>query len=668
MQNMQTDMTGGPWWSKMVVYWLEDQVALTFHSDLLPSAGKAAIVAALNLAGLNQFLNMRGYNLKPFTQDDVPFITNTSSTNEQTSDLYDVTGKYIFHQPSGQGSLIHCLFHVEQTAAYAMTGSSIMGGGMGSGSSMYGGMGSMSGNGDTVRAVVSLLNSNLDGLRREAKVPIVAAAPNWLSGGTSDLGCGTHGCPQSPPIPVEDDSTIWHITLPELSADMQQRTGAGVTVFVLDTRPAIGQVTDAAQRAGSSNALLQMLVSQLQGAAPTIVFNDQDQQLPTILEDGSSQQPFTGRDICGRLCGYNVVDHGLTVTGIIRDVAPGTKIECIRVLNNYGVGTVGVLTYALEDIHNRMAPIDPTTGKAGDLYNQPVVINLSLVAVLHQEEMVSWWSGGSLGDPVRATTDTEPLTVHLQSLLRSLVSLGAVIVGAAGNDSDIRQCIPEHHPQAMIVSTQRMLPRFPAAFPEVLSVGAVDRTGNAAAYSNYPVAPGSTQNEGIATYGGGIPVPVFPQSEAPTNPAPADGSAFNPAYMTDVDRTKLDALVGVFTSPNYPALSVDDVPSEYKAPNDHAWAYWSGTSFATPIISGVAARLLEALAASNLPPRLWHSEVIRAFTTAQGQQDRLLGSGATLAVQPEFSQGGVHISQLKAQQTGSSTGQQAEAQKTGATV
>ena len=770
MQHTQKNMAR-PWWSKMVVYWLDDQVSITFHSDLPPTAGKDAIIASLNLDGLNQFLNMRGYNLRPFTQDDIPHVFNKSMPQEHLSEiakrergierlereltelertghrstlfsstlaaenemystprekaieelkqkidalekeiadlektqntstgqnngmssgqngmmsneqgkqsttsrrsrraqnLHHPTGKYLFHQAAGQGSLIHCYFHIEQTTPYSMMGTPTMGG-MGSGmSSMYGGMGSSS-QGDTVRTVVNLINSNLDDLRHVGKVPVVAASPNWLSGGTPPGdGCGTHGCPQSPPVPVEDDSSIWHITLPELSADMQKRTGTGVTVFVLDTRPALAQVVDAAKRAGNNNALLQTMVEQMQGESPKFVFNDQDAMLPMILEDGSPEQPFTGRDICGRLCGYNVVDHGMFVSGIIRDVAPGAKIECIRVLNDYGVGTVAVLTQALEDIHNRMLPIDPTTNKEGDLHNKPVVINLSLVAVLHQEEMVSWWSGGSLDSSVLKTSDTEPLTLHLHSVLHSLAALGAVIVGAAGNDSDMRQCIPEHHPQMMIVSTQRMRPRFPAAFPEVLAVGAVDSSEHAAAYSNFPVAPGSAQNNGIATYGGGIPVPIFPQSML-DNPPPADGSPFDASTMTDVDRRKMDALVGVFTSPTYPALSADDVPHEYKAPNDNAWAYWSGTSFATPIISGVAARVLETLAESNLPPQLWHNEVMRAFTTVQGQQDRLVGSGS-LSPQPEFSQGGVHVSLLNAKQISTTQAQQTGPQKAEATV
>jgi hypothetical protein len=51
---------------------------------------------------------------------------------------------------------------------------------------------------------------------------------------------------------------------------------------------------------------------------------------------------------------------------------------------------------------------------------------------------------------------------------------------------------------------------------------------------------------------------------------------------------------GIYSSVEFPPLSLDPPAQYYTAPNDHAWAYWVGTSFATPIISALAARVLEA--------------------------------------------------------------------------
>ena len=118
----------------------------------------------------------------------------------------------------------------------------------------------------------------------------------------------------------------------------------------------------------------------------------------------------------------------------------------------------------------------------------------------------------------------------------------------------------------------------------IIPVGAINGQGEAASYSNYP-GP-----DGIAAYGGEIPTPY---------PATADA-----AVITQIDPTApLDMVRGVYCSPMYPALSMDDhypPPSpqppaypEYPAPNASAWACWSGTSFATPVISALAACLLE---------------------------------------------------------------------------
>lgn len=660
MPNMQT-----PWWGKMVVYWLEDQVVITFYVDLPVNTPKQQIIDSLRLDDLNQFLDMMGYNLKPFQREDIRYDTKTIAAEQAVSDLNSTLGKYVFQHPSGHGSLVKCFFHVEKKAAYAMMGTPVVQGmslmaGM---SSMYGGGGMANYNNATV-SVVNMINSNREAINRETGISILSAAPNWLSGGTPTEGCSTHGCPQSPPIPVrEHQYSSWHINFPDLSPTLQARTGDGVTVFILDTRPDPEQIASAAQRAGAHNTLLQTLAEQISGEEPSVVLRDPELALPLIIETANPQQPVTGRDICGRLVGYDVTDHGLFVAGIVRDVAPGAKIECVRVLNNFGVGTVGVLMEALEEIHHRMSETNPETGLPGDLYGKPVVVNLSLVTIPHQEELVQWWSMGAFASQVRVTDDTEPLPHSLHAVIQSLASLGAVIVGAAGNDSDVRQCVPLSDPKHLIVTTERMKPRYPAAFPEVLSVGAVDKSGHAAAYSNDPVGVGSTLHTGVATYGGGIPQPIFPEG-GPCDHAHNDCDPFDEQCMMSVDYSQMDALVGLFSSLCYPALSIDDEQSSYSAPNNDGWAYWSGTSFATPIISAVAARLLEELTKNpqtrDWQPHQWHSEVIRAFTRAQGQKQWLTGN-QPLPKQPEFSRdASINIGLLRAQQEGSNEGSATE--------
>ena len=159
-------------------------------------------------------------------------------------------------------------------------------------------------------------------------------------------------------------------------------------------------------------------------------------------------------------------------------------------------------------------------------------------------------------------------------------------------------------------------------------------------YSDYPALP--PHHNGIVTYGAGLATPVPPGSKNAYGAAsplygPEDSSAMTTA-------TNVDPLRGIYTSPVYPALSAADPHPFYDAPTKTAWAYWSGTSFATPIISALAARVLESIKSSNtkILTRYLAAEVQRAITTPQGQLEML---GKSLPTHPEFG-----VSLLKAVQ------------------
>ncbi|MFL5653742.1 MAG: S8 family serine peptidase [Ktedonobacteraceae bacterium] len=286
---------------------------------------------------------------------------------------------------------------------------------------------------------------------------------------------------------------------------------------------------------------------------PAINFNYQS--LPDIVEGTPPERVVTGKDIYGRHVGFPMEDHGLFIAGILRDLAPEANIECIRVLNDFGVGDICTLYDVLIKIHDRMS-------EGGDLHGKPVVINLSLVVLPPEDDIPE----GVTEDILESTRDA------LYRLLQCLADQGAIFVAAAGNDSDPR----------MNASEKRFGPRYPAALasdqhamPAMISVGAVNRNRQAARYSNYP-GP-----YGIATYTGDLPKPD------PWLPSAMDH------VVARVDTNDIDALCGVYTAAQYPALSKNDPKSEYSVPNSDAWAYWSGTSFATPIISALAARYLQ---------------------------------------------------------------------------
>ncbi len=474
------------------------------------------------------------------------------------------------------------------------------------------------GNDDHTVAVINQLNDNKNALQKALQdlgiSADIAALPHWLWAGTDDQ---IHGCPTCPPIPVEDSNTPgqWKITLPQLSdSSLQDKTGEGVTVFVLDTLPSTEQIERAAKNAGNNLLLQKMTTSKANGPQPDIV-------PPAIKPNYSfgvpdpAESAVTGKDIYGRLVGFPMADHGLGVAGIIRDLAPAANIECIRVLNDYGVGDTHTLFLALLSIQERMLPNNLDTHAVGDLYRKPVVINLSLVVLPPDSDSPP---EGVIGDVIDASRDL------LRSAIQNLAGAGVIFVASAGNDSDPRDT-------KMNPAETRFGPRYPANFAydnppitTMIPVAAVNRKGDAAMYSNHP-GP-----NGIATYSGELPRP----------------DPWLPSAMSHVATRvaePIDALRCVYTAQVYPALSVNDPhsilpasPSAYPMYEaSSTWAYWSGTSFATPIISALAARILQGREPKSIDVR---QAVINATTqqtmwTGVGDAKEDISSPMIMAVQ-----------------------------------
>lgn len=678
-----------PWWNKQTVHWQANQVILTFHSSFgyRPSMksreGVAPVIGSLNLAAVAQFLAPSGFILTSFTSRDIPqppqvaqstldeleqledelerleaeveqlervAQRNTSLTLLRANDgqsyktlaerdleeldarieelereieqrerivrqrgdgdngnsgnasqlpihaLSSPVGKYLFTAPSGQGTVAICFFHCTNPTL-APTSSMHSSGKDGPTSA------------DSTQAVVRLINQNLDKLRQNGNVPIVAAMPNWISGGVPTSGFGS-GCPATVPIPVSADQAYasWRYTLPELSSTLQGLQGDNVSVFVLDTIPTVEHIKDAALKIADKNLLLQSVATAIDDASLQIEY----QKLPKRL--GSHLQ--TGKDIFKRVVGFKMPDHGLFVTGIIHDLIPGAKITCKRVLNDYAVGDLGTIFDALSDIQERMVTEQL----------EQVVINMSLVFLPPEHLLPGVWFGneGSYRSEDLASMihELELLRVGFHLVIQTLVAQGAVVVASAGNDSD------SGGSGAM---AGRFGPRHPAAFSEVISVGAVDAKGAATSYSDYPAL--LPQHNGVATYGGSLPVPAPPATAIEPKPT----GAVTWAVVTD-------AAIGLYISHDYPMLSAtDEPPNEYPSPAySNGWAYWSGTSFATPIISAVAAKVLQARKNGKLPTTLSVQDMI---TTGTGQQ--LLTGGAIFPHSTGF---GADVGVLKAEQ------------------
>lgn len=510
--------------------------------------------------------------------------------------LNSSVGKYFFTPASGRGTLAMCCFHSSNPSLAPM-------------SIRHSNVKEVPTTGDTTKAVVQLINQNLEKLRRDGRIPLVSATPNWISGGAPIIGSS---CPATEPIPVPEECAHkqWHFTLPELSDTLKKLEGDDVTVFVLDTSPREEQIRQAEQQIGSNNKLLQSVVTAMD-SNPARVILPPPKTIPARLNTIQ-----TGKDIYGRHFGFKMADHGLFVTGILHDIVPNAKIELIRVLNDGGVGDLGMIVDALYQIGQRMS----------NEGIKNVVVNLSLIFGIPEMILPNMWFSGENTNAeglAHMMNEIELLFTGVRMIIQNLVTHHkAVVVASAGNESDANN----FHGMNMGL-TGRFGPRYPAAFPEVISVGAVDNSGFATPYSDYPSLP--PNHNGVATYGGALPVP--------------DPSQPEPGVKTRA--IVKDAVVGLHSSLHYPTLSASETPLTYTS-NSHGWAFWSGTSFATPIVSSLAALVLQAQKKGDLPANMSIEDLI---TTATGQM-LLTATEEAFSNKTGF---GIDIGLLKAVQEGS---------------
>lgn len=559
------DMT--PAMNRQPVYWRTNQVALTFSSDLTVDASVDEIVNTTT-AYLNQ-LNERALSLSITLQRRI------SPTFQREADPLD--GIFVYTAPTRSRMRIDqptaditvfCTLQAQAHSAVRM---------------------------DSVPEDLTMQTvKQLNEFARSNQGPTrFQATPTWLFSGVPDE---THGCPVTPPFPVEESgrSGRWHTNLPELPAELQNATGAGVTVFVLDAFPSARSIGHAASAARRHNTLLHQMAAGLvsqrpQTAEPPAISLDTSYEIPGPLETA-----VTGKDIYGRLSGFPMANHGLFIAGLVRDLAPEARLECIRILNDFGTGDLSSLVQALTAIEARQRP-------GGDLDGKPIVVNLSLVIGPPDCELARLDMAPST-DPQGQKQSLSAMLQGLLNLLQSMGDKGATFIASAGNDSDPRDW-------TMNPGEVRFNARYPAAFAygtpdlpalsEIIPVGAVNRAGEPASYSNYPGPCG------VATYGGEVPRP---------DPwLPSAGSHVIARVDTSVP---VDALRGVYPGEAYPALSRNDhyppsmqpgpgsdTPTQppyphYASRSTSAWAYWSGTSFAAPIISALVARLLQNRPAS----------------------------------------------------------------------
>jgi hypothetical protein len=442
---------------------------------------------------------------------------------------------------------------------------------------------------------------------------IVSISPNWLlsaSNGGSGTGGGGVGGPGTRPVAYEStggkppyqfrffkliedgkdtEGTLYKNNVIPLDnwGENVATTAPMVKVAILDTFPTEAQLQELAD-----NELWTKL-------RPLKLKQNADLELDEVSE-------YKVKSPRGH--NYNMASHGLFIAGIIRSIAEKADIRVYRVLDNKGVGTLRSILWGLQQVLVDY-PDD----------NSPLIVNMSLtmnflysngkrsllgykVAKLFEEEN---WSNvikeakNELTEREKQNHDArENLTIPKEefdsqlAFLRNALTLAikelkqrrnTVIVAAAGNEGDKNN----RNPKAL----------YPAAYYDVVGVGSLNKwkknDRNKVFLSQYSCLADAPPSRGFAVYGG--------NSEDFSSRLTANGPIAD----------EKDGLLGLW---------VGDLPTPAAENGNRkkGWARWSGTSFATPIIVGALAMLIEKKKAANTDA---------ALEKLQGMWEELVSEG-----------------------------------------
>jgi len=411
---------------------------------------------------------------------------------------------------------------------------------------------------------IEQLNVQLQDKRElDHNLVIRGASPNWLSVPSPDNGGGSG--PGGRPIQAPDAQTEqdYRFALQNLISLDGAAAGGEVDVAILDSAPSDVQL-NLARETWPNHLLLPGLLGQLNvhHADPLGI------ELPLLDEVRVKHHD------------YVMTDHGIFAAGIIHSIAPKARLHLIEVLNAYGVGTLWSIAQGLHWLAEQRKQQAPQMGQ-----QTPLLINCSLMLVTpllghSNKDLESIWPQRFKIPKKMDQFEFKVLTLGLEWICASLRSANVLIVASAGNDGDDpdakhnreQEGIPakdrEHGPGEAKYWVQA---RYPAAYTTVLGVGALlEDTTKPADYSNLADRP---QGTGIATFGGG----------KDQNSGEAEK-----------DHGVLGVFIGKFPVPKPgSATAASGAPLEYDYfVNNAGWAWWAGTSFAAPLITGTVAALI----------------------------------------------------------------------------
>ena len=389
-------------------------------------------------------------------------------------------------------------------------------------------------------------------------------SPNWLMSVASQ-GAGTGG-PGGLPSPFRGNNSDAPYQFTDFinrleSAGLYDRKakGSNLDVAILDTAPCPHDLVLAAKE--EPNKPLHDLIAGLLGPMGKL------QLYPATYEELKRM----GNTSLNRH-DYKMTDHGLFATGIIHSLVPEANIHLIEVLNQFGIGD-------LESLAGGMRKVIDEIYKPGT--DRHLVVNCSWMLELplsgdHTSAMDEEDPEYDFEQAVlRFVKDERDKAFTLRTICNNLYLIGAQVVAAAGNDWN-KKMKGAHADDQRINAPEA---RYPAAFVSAIGVGALPKdvkpdqtTGKfkASTYSNLGDKPAGL---GIMTLGG--------------------------------EEGREKGVLGIYLEEKFPVeLNPVPIPESHKRKfnfierqsneNNH-WAWWAGTSFATPILTGTIAAVLSSI-------------------------------------------------------------------------
>ena len=380
------------------------------------------------------------------------------------------------------------------------------------------------------RNVVSIVGKEFAGLRVES------VSPNWLASGASQGGAT--GGPGGWPVPFRGNPSRAPYHFRELLCDLKKNhiygEGEGVDVVVLDTAPCPHDLVAAYKEYKGWHPLIRTLLGP----------NGKLKLYPATYEENlrMGSTSLNEHD-------YKMTDHGLFSAGIIHSIVPKATIHLIEVLNPLGVSDLGILAAGFHKvfstIYQRPRPDQPEELRRKLVINCSWMLEPPLVAT-HRRDPDSQFEEKVMD---MAQSYWRLQAFFLKTACDLFDKLGRQVIAAAGNDwrenGDDRIAAP--------------ITRYPAAFLGTFGVAAHPRVPKlnsngkyeVSSYANLADIPDNTKR--IITLGG--------------------------------EEGEEKGVLGLY---------LGEFPGCEPNPNCTKWAWWAGTSFATPILTGAIAAVLSS--------------------------------------------------------------------------